>query len=80
VPDYWRRGIAKKLLKWGIGRARKEAVALLTFAGNTWKTVYLKHGFQDLGRLRIQAPDEFEVVYAIAMAWELRGEDAETAL
>ncbi|KAJ4313575.1 hypothetical protein N0V84_009332 [Fusarium piperis] len=61
LPDYWRRGAASKLLIWGMERARKEGVAVPMFAGNMGKLLYIKFGFKELGKVKIQAP---------AMAWD----------
>ncbi|KAI0109120.1 acyl-CoA N-acyltransferase [Nemania sp. FL0031] len=76
-PDYWRRGAASMLLKWGMERARKENVAVPMFAGNMGKLLYLKLGFKELERVQIQAPNETEVIYVTAMAWDPK--EAETA-
>ncbi|KAI0380513.1 acyl-CoA N-acyltransferase [Hypomontagnella monticulosa] len=75
LPDYWRRGAATKLLLWGKDRARKEGVAVPMFAGNMGKGLYSKYGFKELGRVKVQAPNETEVIHVIAMAWDPREEN-----
>ncbi|KAJ2995557.1 hypothetical protein NUW58_g1239 [Xylaria curta] len=80
LPDYWRRGAASALLKWGMERARKEGVAVSMFAGNMGKPLYLKYGFKELGKVKIQAPNETEVTYEIAMAWDPKDEDTTATL
>ncbi|KAF5575367.1 gnat family protein [Fusarium subglutinans] len=77
LPDYWKRGAASKLLSWGMERARNEGVAIPMFAGNMGKLLYAKFGFKELGRVKIQAPGESEVIYEIAMAWDPRDESGE---
>ncbi|KAG5811756.1 hypothetical protein H9Q74_013447, partial [Fusarium xylarioides] len=79
LPDYWKRGAASKLLTWGMERARKEGVAIPMFAGNMGKLLYVKFGFKERGRVKIQALGESEVVYEIAMAWDPRDESGEVS-
>ncbi|KAK7420139.1 hypothetical protein QQZ08_010553 [Neonectria magnoliae] len=67
LPGYRRRGAASTLLKWGMDRARKEGIALSMFAGNMGKLLYIKFGFKELGRVKIQVPGNDEVIYEIAM-------------
>ncbi|KAF9775383.1 hypothetical protein IL306_006515 [Fusarium sp. DS 682] len=76
-PGYWRRGAASKPPARGTERARKEGVAIPMFAGNMGKLLYAKFGFKELGRVKIQAPGESEVVYEIAMAWDPRDDSDE---
>ena len=70
LPNYWGNGAATKLLLWGIERARKEAVAVPLFAGNMGKLLCAKHGFKELGKVKIQAPSETEIIYEVTMAWD----------
>ncbi|KAM0424266.1 hypothetical protein ACHAPT_010411 [Fusarium lateritium] len=80
LPDYWRRGAASKLLMWGMERARKEGVAVPMFAGNMGKLLYVKFGFKELAKVKIQAPGETEVIYEIAMAWDPNDEGEKVPL
>jgi hypothetical protein len=49
-------------------------------AGNMGKLLYAKHGFKQLGSFKIQAPNETEVIYEFAMAWDPQDEDEKRGL
>lgn len=70
LPDYWRRGAASTLLKWGMDRARKEGVAVNMFAGNMGAGLYVKFGFKELAKVHVQVEGEVEDLFMLAMAWD----------
>lgn len=57
-PEYWRRGAARMLLKWGMKRARGEAKAIMLFASSAGMKVYEKVGFREVGRARCCVEEE----------------------
>jgi GNAT superfamily N-acetyltransferase len=70
LPDYWRRGAASTLLKWGMERARKEGVAVPMFAGGMGKKLYQAFGFKELGVAHVQVEGEEAKLFMSAMAWD----------
>ena len=48
-PRYQRRGIGKRLLKWGIERSNTERVPIGLAASPDGASLYMSVGFQDLG-------------------------------
>lgn len=48
APDYWRKGIASKLLNWIIAKADKKNIPIVLAATPPGYPLYLKHGFVDV--------------------------------
>ena len=68
-PDYQRRGAGRKLVKWGIERAKEENLALTLFASPLGGHLYRKLGFRDLGVIKIQVDGESESISTGVMAY-----------
>lgn len=70
LPQYWRRGAATALCKWGKEEARKVGVAVPMFASPMGKMVYESLGFREIGTWVAQVEGEEEFVTIHALTWE----------
>jgi hypothetical protein len=69
-PQYWRRGAATTLCKWGMEEARRVGVAVPMFASPMGKMVYEALGFREVGKWKAQVEGEDEYVTIHALTWE----------
>lgn len=57
-PDYQRRGAGRALTAWGIAEARRLGLNTTVFASPMGLGLYLKLGFREIGRFRVQLEGE----------------------
>ena len=69
-PDYWRRGVASRLLKWGIERSRREMWPITVFAGPTAYNLYHSFGFRNAGTVITTVSGEEESIEFPGLVWE----------
>lgn len=59
-PEFQRRGIASKLVEWGLEEARRLGdVEAITEASRMGRSVYKRLGFQEIGEIRYEVDAEF---------------------
>lgn len=59
-PDYMRRGFGSALVKWGIQLAKEDQLVVSLMASPMGALLYTHLGFQTLGQIVVQAPEETE--------------------
>jgi GNAT superfamily N-acetyltransferase len=71
-PLYQRRGFGGKALEWGIERAQQEDVRIWVWSTDAGKTLYLKNGFAEVGRVDFggMIPDSAGVTVSV-MVWSI---------
>lgn len=69
-PDYWRRGAAHLIVKWGVENATEAGVAISLFASPMGRKVYAACGFRELGIVSVHVPREEESLRLSGMAWD----------
>jgi predicted N-acetyltransferase YhbS len=57
-PDYFRRGAATILAKWGLALAEKDTLAVAVFAGPKAYGIYERLGFRRVGMAKVQVDGE----------------------
>ncbi|KEF59925.1 uncharacterized protein A1O9_04773 [Exophiala aquamarina CBS 119918] len=62
APDYWRKGIASKLLNWIIAKADQKNIPIVLAATPPGYPLYLKHGF-------VEVEDENKIVECDMSEW-----------
>ena len=72
-PTYQRRGIGTALVSWGIEEARRDGLRVALFSSPMGLPLYRKLGFNEVARVRVQAPGESEYLDIPAMAMRPRG-------
>jgi len=77
LPEYWRRGAATALAKWGMEKARKAGVAIPMFASPMGKLLYTSLGFAQVGSFKVQVDGEEEFCIVHALTWEPSWESRE---
>jgi GNAT superfamily N-acetyltransferase len=59
-PDYMRRGFGSALVQWGIQVAKEDHLVVSLVASPMGALLYAHLGFQTLGQIVVQAPEETE--------------------
>ncbi|KAH8152487.1 uncharacterized protein LAJ45_03327 [Morchella importuna] len=68
-PKWQRRGIGQMLVRWGLDRAQKEGVCVGLEASDPGAPMYLKLGFEEIGRFHTPR----EGLHFPALVWRPRG-------
>jgi GNAT superfamily N-acetyltransferase len=69
-PSYFRRGVAKALLTWGVELAQRERWPITVFAGPMAYGLYGGFGFTTVAIVTARVPGEEEKVEFPGMVWE----------
>jgi GNAT superfamily N-acetyltransferase len=69
-PDYQRRGAGKKLVTWGLDKARDEGLTITIFASPMGRLLYTHLGFREVDKFVVQVEGEEEILEVLAMAMD----------
>lgn len=69
-PSHLRRGLARRLCQWGMGRAARDGVVITLLASPMGRGVYPRFGFEELGTITAQVEGKEERTHLYAMAWD----------
>lgn len=79
-PDYMRRGFGSVLVKWGIQVGKEDHLVVSLVASPMGALLYAHLGFQTLGQIVVQAPEETEKVFLKATVLLVEEEPAKYEL
>jgi ribosomal protein S18 acetylase RimI-like enzyme len=72
-PEYRNRGVATKLIRWGLELANEQEKAVAVVGNSTGSKLYKSLGFKIMGTVLVQMEGEEEKMELSAMIFELNG-------
>lgn len=69
-PSFTRRGLAGRLVRWGMDRAVRDGVVAALLAAPLARNVYPRLGFVELGTIVVQAEGDELRTFLYPMVWD----------